>query len=84
MRDVAPRLRASEVARSASNRSRRSCDEVVADILTVVAEGDGRLAQFMDLTLIGDIATLHLALDLGVDPGPIPVLDDIKKRLRQS
>lgn len=58
-----------------------ACDEVVADVLTVQAEGDGPLAQFMDLTLVGDVATLHLALDLGVDPGPIPVLDDIKARL---
>lgn len=58
-----------------------ACDEVVADVLTVQAEGDGPLAQFMDLALVGDVATLHLALDLGVDPGPIPVLDDIKARL---
>lgn len=57
------------------------CDEVVADVLTVQAEGEGPLAQFMDLTLVGDVATLHLALDLGVDPGPIPMLDDIKARL---
>lgn len=58
------------------------CDEIVADVLTVRAEGDGPLAQFMDLTLFGDLVSLHLAVDLGVDPGPIPVLDDIKARLR--
>ncbi len=58
------------------------CDEIVADVLTVRAEGDGPLAQFMDLTLIGDVASLHLAVALGVDPGPIPLLDDIKERLR--
>ncbi|MCB1010744.1 MAG: hypothetical protein KDB15_03680, partial [Microthrixaceae bacterium] len=52
------------------------------DVLTVRAEGDGPLAQFMDLTLIGDVASLHLAVALGVDPGPIPLLDDIKERLR--
>lgn len=58
------------------------CDEIVSDVLTVRAEGDGPLAQFMDLTLIGDVASLHLAVALGVDPGPIPLLDDIKERLR--
>ena len=58
------------------------CDEVVADVFSVQAEGDGPLAQFMDLTLFGDVVSLHLAVDLGVDPGPIPVLDDIKVRLR--
>ncbi|MCP4435854.1 MAG: bifunctional phosphoglucose/phosphomannose isomerase [Actinomycetia bacterium] len=58
------------------------CDEVVADVISVQAEGEGPLAQFMDLTLFGDVATLHLAIDLGVDPGPIPLLDDIKARLK--
>ncbi len=58
------------------------CDEVVADVISVEAEGDGPLAQFMDLAFVGDVTTLHLAVDLGVDPGPIPVLDDIKARLR--
>ena len=57
------------------------CDEVVADVLTVQAQGEGPLAQFMDLALVGDVTTLHLAVDLGVDPGPVPVLDDIKSRL---
>jgi glucose/mannose-6-phosphate isomerase len=52
--------------------------EVVHDIDTVVAEGDGPLAQLMDLVLIGDLVTLHLAAQEGVDPGPIPVLDDLK------
>lgn len=60
------------------------CEEVVADVLTVRAQGDGLFAQFMDLTLVGDVASLHLAVSLGVDPGPVPVLDDIKARLRSA
>ena len=59
------------------------CDEIVADVFEVRAEGEGPLAQFMDLTLFGDVVSLHLAVDLGVDPGPIPLLDDIKRRLRE-
>ncbi len=58
------------------------CDEVVSDVVEVRAQGEGRLAQFMDLTLVGDVASLHVAVALGVDPGPIPLLDDIKARLR--
>jgi glucose/mannose-6-phosphate isomerase len=58
------------------------CDEIVADVIEVTAEGQGPLAQFLDLTLVGDLTTLHVAVDLGVDPGPIPLLDDIKERLR--
>ena len=59
-----------------------ACDEVVADIHTVQAQGDGPLAQLMDLVMQGDFVTLHLAVQSGVDPGPIAVLDDLKNWLR--
>lgn len=60
------------------------CDEVVSQILTVRAEGDGPLAQLMDLVLVGDLVTLQMSFDAGVDPGPIPVLDDLKAVLKRS
>jgi glucose/mannose-6-phosphate isomerase len=59
-----------------------ACDEVVADIHTVQAEGEGPFAQLMDLVMQGDFVTLHLAVQSGVDPGPIAVLDDLKHWLR--
>jgi glucose/mannose-6-phosphate isomerase len=52
--------------------------EVVHDVDTVVAEGEGPLAQLLDLVLVGDLVSLHLAAQEGVDPGPIPVLDELK------
>jgi glucose/mannose-6-phosphate isomerase len=58
-------------------------DEVVASVQEVRAEGDGVLAQLFDLVLFGDFASLHLAYEVGVDPGPIPVLDEIKRRLAE-
>jgi glucose/mannose-6-phosphate isomerase len=58
--------------------------EVVADIIEVRAAGEGDLAQLFDLTLIGDFVSLHLAAREEIDPGPIPVLEDIKRRLHQS
>lgn len=57
------------------------CEEVVADIVEVEAAGDTRLAQLMDLTLVGDLVTLQAAANEGVDPGPIPALDEIKARI---
>ena len=39
------------------------------------------LAQLFDLALIGDVVSLHLAGAEGVDPGPIPVLDEVKRDL---
>ena len=55
--------------------------EVVADIVEVRAAGEGDLAQLLDLALIGDFVSLHLAGQEGIDPGPIPVLDELKQRL---
>ena len=59
-------------------------DEVVAGIHTVTAEGDGALAQLFDLMYYGDLVTLHLASREGLDPGPVPVLIDIKERLSRT
>jgi glucose/mannose-6-phosphate isomerase len=58
--------------------------EVVSDIIEVRAEGEGDLAQLLDLILVGDFVSLHLAAQEGIDPGPVPVLDEIKARLRQA
>jgi glucose/mannose-6-phosphate isomerase len=58
--------------------------EVVADIIEVRAEGEGDLAQLLDLVLVGDFVSLHLAAREGIDPGPVPVLEDLKERLRQA
>jgi len=56
-------------------------DEVVGALHTVTAEGDGMLAQLFDLALFGDFASLYAAAEQDVDPGPIPVLEDVKRRL---
>ncbi len=55
--------------------------EVVADVIEVRADGEGDLAQLLDLALVGDFVSLHLAGNEGIDPGPIPVLVDLKREL---
>jgi glucose/mannose-6-phosphate isomerase len=57
--------------------------EVVADVVPVRAGGDGPLAHLLDLALFGDVVSLHLAAAEGVDPGPVPVLQDLKAALRR-
>lgn len=57
-------------------------DEVVADVVEVRAEGEGQLAQLLDLILVGDLVSLHLAAAEGLDPGPVPALDAVKAALR--
>jgi len=51
-------------------------DEVMAEVLAVEAAGDDDLTRFFDLALIGQLVSLHLAAQEGVDPGPTPALDD--------
>jgi glucose/mannose-6-phosphate isomerase len=55
--------------------------EVVSDIVSVSASGATPLAHLLDLVLIGDVMSLHLAEMAGVDPGPIPALDAMKAGL---
>jgi glucose/mannose-6-phosphate isomerase len=58
--------------------------EVVADVIEVRAQGETALARFFDLVLIGDFVSLHLADRDGVDPGPVPILGEMKDYLRAS
>ncbi len=56
-------------------------DEVVHAVVDIEAKGEGSLAQLFDLVIQGDFISLHLAAEAGVDPGPIPVLEELKAAL---
>jgi glucose/mannose-6-phosphate isomerase len=58
-------------------------DEVLHAVLDVQGEGEGALAQLLDLVLQGDFVSLHMAAEAGVDPGPIPVLTALKESLAE-
>jgi glucose/mannose-6-phosphate isomerase len=55
--------------------------EVVADVVEVAGAGEGDLAQLLDLILVGDYVSLWMAAEAGVDPGPVPVLGEVKAAL---
>jgi glucose/mannose-6-phosphate isomerase len=55
--------------------------EAVASVIEVRAAGSGPLAQLFDLIMTGDFVSLHLAAKEGIDPGPVPVLVEVKNRL---
>jgi len=55
---------------------RAATEEVMADVLEVWAEGADDLGRFFDLVLVGEVVSLHLAGREGVDPGPVPAVDD--------
>jgi glucose/mannose-6-phosphate isomerase len=50
-------------------------DESLAAVHEWRAAGDGPLAQLLDLAYAGDLLSLHLAAQEGLDPGPAPALD---------
>ncbi len=56
--------------------------EAVAGIEEVRAEGDGDAAQLLDLLFQGDVCSLHLAEQEGLDPGPVPATDELTAALR--
>jgi glucose/mannose-6-phosphate isomerase len=55
--------------------------EALARVVDVEASGEGELARFFDLVMIGDFVSLHLAAREGIDPGPVPTLSELKLRL---
>ena len=57
--------------------------EVVAEIVRVDAEGEGALAQLLDLVLIGDVFAIELADRSGVDPGPVPAVEAVRAVVRR-
>jgi len=70
-----PRLEQRAVA------TRELIEEALVQVLTVEAEGEGRLAQLLDLIAIGDWTSYYLALDNDVDPGPIDAISQLKATL---
>ena len=46
------------------------------------ARGAGRPARLLGLAYLGAWTSYYLAVGLGIDPWPVPVLDEMKRRLR--
>jgi glucose/mannose-6-phosphate isomerase len=61
--------------------TRELIEEALHQVITVDAEGEGRLAQLLDLIYLGDWTSYYLALANDVDPGPIDAVTQLKARL---
>lgn len=59
-------------------------DGKVAGIYEVWSRGEGKLARMLSTTLIGDFASVYLALLSGVDPTPVETISLLKKRMTKS
>ena len=56
-------------------------EEALNQVISVSADGEGRLAQVLDLMYLGDWVSCYLALANDVDPGPIDAIAQLKERL---
>lgn len=61
--------------------TREIIEETLHQVLHVEAEGEGRLAQLLDLIHLGDWTSYYVALANDVDPGPIDAIAQVKARL---
>lgn len=61
--------------------SRDLIRETLHDVIEVKAEGQTQLAQLVDLCFIGSLASVFIALQAGVDPGPVDVIWELKNAL---
>lgn len=59
---------------------RDASEEVMADVLDVKAESGHDLGALFELALLGELVSLELAAHEGVDPGPVPVVDNAHAR----
>ncbi|MGC8633080.1 MAG: bifunctional phosphoglucose/phosphomannose isomerase [Candidatus Limnocylindrales bacterium] len=50
----------------------------------VVTAGDGRLAQAFSAIVLGDYASVYLAILYGLDPAPVAAIAYVKERLAQA
>lgn len=56
----------------------------VAFVRQVRAEGKSPLARLLDLTYFGDFVGTYLALAQGIDPAPVAIIKELKKRLAEA
>lgn len=55
-----------------------------AGVYEVVVRGNHKLARLMSGIMMGDLVSWHLAVARGVDPMPVPIIDEVKQRLARS
>lgn len=55
----------------------------VAKVMEVEARGNSFLARFYSLVYIGDYASYYLALEYGINPTPVAVIDYLKAELNK-
>jgi glucose/mannose-6-phosphate isomerase len=61
--------------------SARLIEPAAAHVEMVEFDGDSRTARMLKALMVGDLVSLHLAVKRGVDPSPVPVIEQLKDEL---
>jgi len=56
-------------------------DDTAANVVEIHAKGKSRLAKMIYMMFLGDFASCYLAVLRKIDPSPIDVIMELKKRL---
>ncbi len=73
--DLHPRVRAR------IELTRRLVDGQAASTHVISSSGETRTERIFGLVLLGDLVSLYLAVLRGVDPSPVPVIDQLKREI---
>lgn len=65
------------------NATREILTERAGACFEVWAEGESLLARMMSLVVLGDFVSCYLAIEKGVDPTPVEIIDLFKKKVGQ-
>ena len=68
-------------ARSSFEETAELIEPHAAAVVRVRAEGETRTARLLELVMLGDLVSLHLAARHEVDPMPIEAIDALKAKL---
>lgn len=59
-------------------------NEGAGKVLEIWARGSEKLSKMLSVMYIGDFASVYLGILYGIDPTPIPIIDELKKQLESK
>jgi glucose/mannose-6-phosphate isomerase len=52
-----------------------------SEVVRIEAEGETRTARMLELVMLGDLISLHIAAARGVEPSSVEIIDTLKAKL---
>ena len=55
--------------------------DVAANLIEVEAKGKNNLSKMIYTLYLGDFTSYYLSILRGIDPSPVPIIDELKEKL---